>query len=105
MPDADTQDLQARVDRLEATVRRLMQQMQRQTLVAVRTLAERENEYPSTYGGVKKLIERRGVPLRRADGSKKPQGSREQSYVSLTELEAGKELATQSVQRDAGLID
>lgn len=105
MPDTAEQDLQARVDRLETTVRRLMQQMQGQTLVAVRTLAERENEYPGTYGGLIKLMRRRGVPKRLASGAKKPDGSKAQTYVSLTELEAGEELATQSVQRDAGLID
>lgn len=102
---SDTQDLQARVDRLETTVRRLMQQMRGQTLVAVRTLVERENEFPGTYDGLIKLMERRGVPKRLASGAKKPSGSRAQTYVSLTELEGGEELATQSVQRDAGLID
>lgn len=108
MPDTADTDLQARVDQLEAKLARLerrLDQEAKETLVAVRTLAERDNSFPSSYAGMKKLIERRGVPLRQADGSIKPEGSRAQSYVSLTELEGGEELSAQSVRRDAGLMD
>lgn len=107
MPDTAADDLQARVDELEAKIDRLERRLKQEaseTLVAVRTLAERDNRWPSTYDGLVKLMDRRGVPRRLASGAIKPEGSRAQTYVSLTELEAGEELGTQSVQRDGGLM-
>jgi len=107
MADVNEEDLRDRVGQLEEKLSRLERIVQRQaqeTLVAVRTLAERDNAFPGTYDGLVKLMKRRGVPKRLSSGAKKPQGSRAQTYVSLTELEAGRELGTQSVKRDAGLL-
>jgi hypothetical protein len=107
MPDPDTSALRDRLEKMEAKIDRLERRLKReasQTLVAARTLAERDNSYPDTYDGLVKLMDRRGVPRRLASGAKKPSGSRAQTYVSLTELEAGEELGTQSVQRDGGLM-
>lgn len=98
-------DLRARVDELEHAVRRLRRQVRSQALVNVRALAKQENRYPDSYSGIIKLMARRGVPRRLASGAKKPDGSKAQTYVSLSELESGEELGTQSVQRDGGLIE
>lgn len=97
--------LQRRLDEMEKRFERLQQQVAEQNLMPVRALAERDNQYPSTYDGLIKMMKRRGVPKRLASGAKKPKGSKAQTYVSLTELEAGEELATQSVKRDAGTYD
>ena len=85
MPTTD--ELAARLDRLEDRVSALEDRLMQETLRPVRQLAEEENRWPDSYSGLTDLMEREGVPKRTRGGQVKEEGSRQTTYVSMFDLE------------------
>lgn len=80
-------DLAQKVDRLERRLHALEQRLQQQDYRPVRELAKLDNEWPDTYRGFVKMMDREGVPKRTRGGQLKTRvSSQKVTYVSMGDL-------------------
>lgn len=68
-------------------------------LVPVRKLAQADNTLPGTYNGLRRWMQRRGIPLRTRTGKPKEEGSKARSFASMKEIRAEEADTTQAVSR------
>jgi hypothetical protein len=81
-------NLARKVERLEKRLSDVEDRLQQETLHSVRTLAEADNEWPNSYSGFVRMMDRCGAPRRTRGGSIKDQSTRQQTtYVSMYDLE------------------
>ncbi|WP_118827689.1 hypothetical protein [Salinibacter ruber] len=79
--------LTRKIDRLESRLSAVEQRLQEETLRPVRALAEADNEWPDSFNGFRRMMDREGVPARTQGGQIKRDSSTQTVFVSMYDLE------------------
>jgi hypothetical protein len=79
--------LTRKIDHLESRLSSVEQRLQEETLRPVRALAEEDNRWPDSFGGMRQLMEREDIPARTRSGKIKRGSSTATVFVSSYDLE------------------
>lgn len=74
------------MERMEERLSAVEDRLQQETLHPVRALAEADNEWPDSFSGFRRMMEREGVPARTRGGQIKRDSSRKTVFVSMYDL-------------------
>jgi hypothetical protein len=80
-------DLADKVQHLEERLTAVEERIQQETLRPVRALAEADNQWPDSFGGFRRMMDREGVPARTRGGQIKRGSSTQTVFVSTYDLE------------------
>jgi hypothetical protein len=80
-------DLADKVHRLEERLTAVEQRLAQETLRPVRALAEADNQWPDSFNGMRRMMDREGVPARTRSGQIKRGSSTQTVFVSTYDLE------------------